>query len=83
MLRDGSAFVVWLERAEKGAEVRARRIRPDGGRDKSIIVANSSAARSSGFPQIARSGDEIIFAWTESGDTSRVQTALLNLADYK
>ena len=25
MLRDGSAFVVWLERADKGAEVRARR----------------------------------------------------------
>jgi hypothetical protein len=83
MLADGSAFVTWLERAEKGAEVRSRRIRPDGSRGKSITVAESSAARSSGFPQTARSGNEIIFAWTEPGAVSRVRTAALNLADYK
>jgi hypothetical protein len=83
MLADGSAFVTWLERAEKGAEVRARRIRPDGSRGKSIIVAESSAARASGFPQMARSGSEIVFAWTETGPAPRVRTAVLNLADYK
>ena len=83
MLADGSAFVTWLERAEKGAEVRARRIRPDGAREKSIIVAESSAARSSGFPQMARSGNEIIFAWTEPGAVSRVQTAGLEIRSQK
>jgi hypothetical protein len=83
MLADGSALVTWLEAAEKGAEVRARRIRPGGSRDKSITVAESNAARSSGFPQIARSGNEIIFAWTQAGAPSRVHTAILNMAGYK
>jgi hypothetical protein len=83
VLAEGTAFVTWLERAEKGAEVRARRIGPDGSRGKSIIVAESSAARASGFSQMARSGSEIVFAWTEPGPAPRVRTAVLNLADYK
>ncbi|HSE96948.1 MAG TPA: sialidase family protein [Blastocatellia bacterium] len=83
ILADGSAFVAWLERAEKGAEVRARRIHPDGTREKSIIITESSPARSSGFPQLARSGNEIIFAWTEPGTVSRVQTAMLVVRSQK
>ena len=52
LLKDGAALVVWLERTEKGAEIRARRIRADGSRDQAIVVAESAAARASGFPQV-------------------------------
>ena len=41
MLRDTAALVVWVERTEKGAEIRARRINADGSRDQAIIVAES------------------------------------------
>jgi hypothetical protein len=64
MLRDGSALVCWIEKVAGGAEVRARRVRPDGRRDPSVTVAPSDATRSSGFPHMARSGDKITFAWT-------------------
>jgi hypothetical protein len=76
MLTDGSALVSWLERTAKGGEVKVRRVRPDGSRDEAITVAESSAARVSGFPQMARAGDEIIFAWTDPGVPSRVRTAV-------
>ncbi|HWP43639.1 MAG TPA: sialidase family protein [Blastocatellia bacterium] len=83
MLEDGSALVAWLEGGEKGAEIRARRVRSGPARDASLTIALSSAARSSGFPQVTRSADDIIFAWTQPGDTPRVQTALLKLIERR
>ncbi len=81
MLADGAALVVWMERTAKGAEIRARRIRADGARDQAIIVAESSAARASGSPQIVFAGDEILFAWTEAGSPSRVRVASMPTGD--
>ena len=83
MLTDGSAFVSWLERTSKGREVKVRRIRPNGSRDEAITVAASSAARASGFPQMALAGHEIIFAWTDPGTPSRVRTAVGRLLSEK
>lgn len=83
ILDDGSAFVVWMERAGKGAEIKARRVKSDGSREPSITIAESSAARSSGFPQVARSGQEIFFAWTESANPARVRTAMMKLSDKR
>ncbi len=73
----GRALVTWIERVgEEGAEVRVRAIAPDGNRSPAMMVANSAAARASGFPRTVRSGDEFIFAWTQPGDTSRVRMAV-------
>ncbi|HXG65279.1 MAG TPA: sialidase family protein [Blastocatellia bacterium] len=80
MLDDGSALVSWLERAAQGADIRLRRIQPDGSRDKSVIVAQSSAARASGFPQMARAGDEVIIAWTQAGTPPKVRVAAVRLS---
>lgn len=77
---EGRAMVTWLERVgEDGAEVRLRAIAPDGVRGEAMVVANSAAARSSGFPRVVRSGDELIFAWTQPGDTARVRMASTRL----
>ncbi len=83
MLDDGSAFVVWMERAGKGAEIRARRVKADGSREPSIKITETSAARSSGFPQIARSGQDVFFAWTESSNPARVRTAMMKIRGVK
>jgi hypothetical protein len=76
MLADGSALVSWLERTSKGGEVKVRRVRRNGSRDQAVTVAESSAARASGFPQMARAGKEIVFAWTDAATPSRVRTAV-------
>ena len=75
MLPDGSALVSWLERTAKGGEVKLRRIRSDGSRDQAVTVAESGVARASGFPQMTRAGNDVIFAWTDPSAPSRVRTA--------
>ena len=83
MLADGTALVVWLEHTAKGAEIRARRIGANGSRDQAMIVAETSAARASGSPQVVCAGDEILFAWTETASPSRVRVARTGMAGGK
>lgn len=77
VLEDGGALVSWLEAAGEGAQVRVRRIERDGAARPSISVARTGAVRSSGFPRLARSGDELLVAWTDSASPSRVRTTRL------
>ena len=77
----GQALVTWLERVgEGGAEVRLKRIAPAGAASPAIVVASSAAARTSGFPRMVRTGDEVIFAWTQPGDSARIRMASMRLA---
>ncbi|HEX9001872.1 MAG TPA: sialidase family protein [Blastocatellia bacterium] len=75
MLSDGSALVCWLEKLPGGGEVRMRRIKPDGKFDAAITVSATGAARSNGFPQMARTGNSLVFAWTGA----KVMTATMSL----
>ena len=75
LLADGSALVCWLEKLPGGGEVRVRRVRPDGKSDPAMIVSGTGTARSNGFPQMARVGKTLVFAWTGA----RVLTAVLPL----
>jgi hypothetical protein len=77
LLDDGSALVSWLEQAEPGARVRVRRIASNARSDEPVTVAESSGARSSGFPRMARLNGEVVIAWRDAGDPPRVRTALL------
>lgn len=80
LLEDGSAAVLWIERTSAGgAAVRLRRVAPDGTLGEPVTVAASAAARSSGFPRMASSGDWLWLAWTAPGTPSRVRVARLAL----
>lgn len=80
ILPDGSAAVVWLERTRDAAEVRARRIGPDGTLAGPVVVATTSPARTSGYPSIAAAtGEDVLVAWTETGTKSRVRATLVTL----
>lgn len=83
LLRDGSAMICWLERTSNGGAIKARRVRADGTRDNAITIADTSVARASGFPRMARAGDEIVFAWTDASKPSRVRAAVMKLSDKK
>jgi len=75
LLDDGGALVCWLEKLPECGAVRVRRVKPDGKLYEAVTVAHSGTARSNGFPQLARAGGELIFAWTGG----RVFTAALAL----
>jgi len=74
-LGDGLVLVCWIEAAGDGAEIRIRQVRTDGWIGASELVVATSAARSSGYPRIVRSGNRIIAAWTDASEPSRVRTA--------
>ncbi len=75
-----SAAVSWLERTADGADVRVRRVLPDGSAGEPVIITRTGAERASGFPRFVVTGDELVFAWTRVGDPSTVLAATLPTA---
>jgi hypothetical protein len=72
-LDDGTAVVSWLE---EGA-VRLRWMAATGPRSDPILAVATEETRAAGVPQLARLGNELFLAWTETGEPSRVRTARL------
>lgn len=74
LLDEQSVMISWME----GTEIKVAKVRSDGTKEPSITVASSSESRSSGFPQMTKSGDKLIFAWTDSKEKT-IKLASLNL----
>ena len=76
VLVDGaSAVATWIEFRDGKGELRVRAVDRSGGRGPSQVVTGT-ADRASGYPRIARSGRELLFAWTETaGGQPHVRTA--------
>ena len=83
LLPDGSALVCWLSGDIEGGEIKVRRVQADGKLGPASVIAKTDISRSSGFPRMARFGDEVQFAWTEFGKPSRVRTATADVSPYK
>jgi hypothetical protein len=79
LLGDGTALATWIEFADGAAQFKARRISPNGQRSPAFAISALNAGRTSGYPRMARAGRELIFAWTETGATPRVMTAVAAL----
>lgn len=80
LLQDGSALATWLERSDGGASILSRRVSPDGATGPLLRLAASDEARASGFPRIARLGnDHLMLAWTAVEEAGRVRTAVFAL----
>ncbi len=78
LLDDGGAVATWIEFAGQRAQFRARRVDGGGARSPTVTVAGIAGSRASGYPRVARHGDELVFAWTEAaaGGALQVRTAV-------
>ncbi len=84
LLQDGSALVTWIERiGGDTAAVRARRVSRAGKPGTATTIATSSATRASGFPRMAVTGSDVVFAWTVPGRPSAVRVARARLAEFR
>ena len=72
---DGSAVAAWMELANDQAAFKFRRIEQNGQRSAAVTVADMGANRNSGHPRMVLRGGELVFAWTGTDDSLRVQTA--------
>ena len=78
VLLDGKTVMVsWME----GSAIKAAKVSNTGKKEPSILIGSSSESRSSGFPQMTRTGDQIIFAWTDDKE-KRVKVASLSIKNF-
>jgi hypothetical protein len=86
-LPDGSVLVAWVESTpDKNAELRVRRVSPDGARGDAMAVARVPPERTnSGQPRMVRAGDRVVFAWVGVNDdkTTQVRVAAGTLVGDK
>lgn len=64
---DKSARVIWVTQTGDHAEIRAQRVAADGSLGDRQVVAETSAARASGFPILELVGERLFVAWVEVG----------------
>ena len=77
MVDDSTAVVSWLE---NGA-VRLRWVAASGPLSDPIVAAATEDSRAAGVPRLARLGDDLFLAWTQTGDPTQVRTAVLPAAN--
>jgi hypothetical protein len=66
MLPGGAAAATWVEFTGGRARLRLRRVEPSGGRSAAVEVAGAGDGHVGGHPRVARAGNELVLAWTES-----------------
>ena len=74
MLDKETAMVSWME----GSEIKAIKVKQNGNKESAMTIASSSEGRSSGFPQMTKSGDNLIFAWTDDKEKT-IKTASVSI----
>ena len=82
MLDDGSAVASWIEFAAQRSQFRVRHIEKSGAKSAAVTIAGASGGRVGGVPRLARFGDQLVFAWTETperGGTGQVKVATASL----
>ncbi|UII31790.1 exo-alpha-sialidase [Fulvivirga ulvae] len=72
------AMVSWME----DNSIKVVRVDKTGAISTPVVITHASEARSSGFPQMTKRGDDIIFAWTDY-EEKRVKTAIFNYVERK
>jgi hypothetical protein len=87
LLADGSAVAGWIEYstagtaggAENATAFRIRRIDRSGTLSPPITVSAIGSGRASGYPRMARIGNELLFAWVDTAAGPRLATARARL----
>ncbi len=70
---DGFAFVSWLHEREGTAALMLAALDPAGSRSGTTVVPQLDGGRATGFPRLALRGDQVLLAWTEPGEPSRIR----------
>lgn len=79
LLENGNVIVSWIETVGDSAELRVAEVGWNGKVRESRSIVQMTSSRQSGFPVMARSGNRLVFAWTDVDSTLRVSSALLQL----
>ena len=79
LLSDGSAAVAFIELEGNQAFFRVKRVSRAGTVSTPVTVAAIANGRSSGYPRMALTGDELTFAWINGGREPGIALAVATL----
>lgn len=82
ILDTGNVAMSWMEINNEEASIMLAIFDSNGNEIKRQLVAQTSAARASGFPVISSNKNDLVMAWTETGDQSYVKSAFITLHDF-
>ncbi|MEO8173627.1 MAG: hypothetical protein ABI581_11110 [Sediminibacterium sp.] len=74
LIDNTTAIVSWME----SSVIKAVKVHANGKKDASLVIASSSESRSSGFPQMTKTDDQVIFAWTDDKE-KKIKIASLSI----
>jgi hypothetical protein len=84
LLDDGSAAASWVEFANQRAQLRIRQIKSSGDRSDAVVLAGTGEGYVSGYPRLARQGEELVLAWAETTSdgvrSQQIKAAVARLA---
>ncbi len=76
----GGALVSWLAAGGQRAAVKLARLDGGGALGEPLTVAETSSARASGFPRLARRGDSVYLAWVDLAEEQPARIGLRELS---
>jgi hypothetical protein len=82
MLDEEGAYVSWVSNHDGGTMIVARHVAPSGALGPLVEVAPTSGVRDSGFPQMERLGDEIVFVWRDT-DANLLHARAINSSEFR
>ena len=68
MMDEQTAVVSWLDLEGEKSLIKSRKVSKDGSLGDPTVVAETSASRGSGFPQMEKIDGALYFAWTNVGE---------------
>ena len=74
LLDNRTAVVSWME----SGLIKIAKVHADGAKERALKIDSSSGSRSSGFPQMTKSGNSLILAWTDE-DEKNIKIATIKL----
>jgi len=81
IMDNGNTVVSWMETNDDQADILLAVFNKEGQELIRRTIAQTAAARASGFPVISNIDNTVFMAWTETGETSDVKTASIDLTD--
>lgn len=78
MLNKKSAWISWMSRTDDSAQLNLRLVTQHGEIIESHVVSTINPSRRSGFPQISKTPDGVLIAWTNYSESgTKVMTSIL------
>ncbi|HKQ75119.1 MAG TPA: sialidase family protein [Blastocatellia bacterium] len=79
IIGEDAALVSWVEQSKERRRILTRVVGADGQRSQASIVWTSESGKSTGFPHLAKRGDEWLLAWMDATGPKRVRTAAIKM----